>query len=281
MPRKATVRARGLGVELKEMRSRSGLTTTEVGNRLDWSASTVSRIETGKRGVTSEEVAAMMVVYQAPADDRQRLIDLAREADRPGWWECGDPGLPSQLTALISFESQATVITDVALVLIPGLLQTPEYARAVMAATGIQRTVAETRVAARLGRQAILKEKKGPSLRAFIDEAALRRPLGGPDVMLDQIEHLIQSSRDPRISIRALPQTSDGHIALNGSFTVIEFEKAQALVHLEHKRSSLFLDDPKEVDAFLTDIATLDETSLDPLESIDFLAEIAQGHKRE
>ncbi|QBI55254.1 helix-turn-helix domain-containing protein [Streptomonospora litoralis] len=281
MPRKPTVRARGLGAELKELRLQSGLTTREAGDRAGWSHTMISRIEIGKRGVTTEEIATLLAIYQVKGDDRDRLIELAREAHRPGWWESSESSLPSQLAALISFESQATAITDVALILVPGLLQTSGYTRAVMAATGIEKNVAETRVAARLGRQAILKGEDGPSLQAFIDEAVLRRPLGGGEVMTNQLDHLVESSKDPRVCIRVLPQTSAGHIALNGPFTVLEFKKAQPLVHLEHRRSSLFLDEPRDIDAFRADVATLTETALDPAESVDLMTEIAQNYRRQ
>lgn len=280
MPRKATVRARGLGVELKEMRIRAGLTTTLVGERLGWSASTVSRIETGKRGVTSEEVSAMMVVYQATSEERQRLIDLAREAHRPGWWESGEPSLPSQLSSLISFESQASAITDVAMILVPGLLQSGDYARAVMAKTGVEESIADARVAARIGRQERLHRDPAPLFEAFIDEAALRRSLGGPAVMLEQMNQLLRLSRQANISVRALPFAMEGHIGISGSFTFLEFERAPTLVHLEHRRSSLFLDAPSDVDAFRTDVDTLTQNALSPAESADLVSEIAQSYKR-
>lgn len=280
MPRKATVRARGLGAELKELRLHAGLTTRKVGELAGWSHATVSRMEVGTRGVTPEEVATLLAIYQVTGETRDRLLDLAREVDRPGWWETGDTAIPQQLTALIGFEAQAARIIDVALLLVPGLLQTADYTRAIMAAADIPKATAETRIATRLGRQAILSEPNAPRLLAFIDEGVLHRPLGGSRTMRDQLHHLVNTAQQPRVEVRVLPFTETGHRALNGSFTMLEFTKARAIVLLEHKRSSLFLDDPKDSEAFAEDIAVLQETALNHDDSVEFISDFAQRYER-
>ncbi|GAB3447997.1 helix-turn-helix transcriptional regulator [Streptomonospora sediminis] len=277
MPRKPTVRARGLGAELKELRLKSGLNTREAGQRAGWSHTMVSRIEVGKRGVTTEEIATLLAIYEVTGEHRDRLIDLAREAHRPGWWESSTSSLPSQLTALIGFESQATSITDVALNLVPGLLQTQGYARATISAGGIAGSVMETRVATRIGRQSILSAGNGLRYEAFIDEAVIRRPIGAPGVMTEQIRHLAAMAEQEGTTIRVLPLSLRGHAAMTGSFTVLRFPKAQTLVHIEHRRSSLFLDAPDTVDGFLGDIATLQTTALHPAESADFLRDAVES----
>lgn len=281
--RKATVRARGLGAELKELRLRAALSTRAVGERLGWSASTVSRIETGNRGVTSEEVAAMTVVYQATQEERDTLVDLAKEADQPGWWETGDPSLPKQLTALIGFEAQATAITDASISFVPGLLQTQDYARATMAASHVPTQATEARVATRMGRQVVLTRPKPPAYTAFFDEAVLRRPLGGHAVMAEQLCHLVRASQRPNITLQVIPfeQDGGGHVALSGSFMLLEFVKARTIVHLEHRRSSLFLDDPRDTEVFLGDIARLRANALNPEESANLLVEAARSYEEQ
>ncbi|GAA3740144.1 helix-turn-helix domain-containing protein [Salinactinospora qingdaonensis] len=281
MPRKATVRARGLGAELKELRTRTGLTTTVVGKRLGWSASTVSRIETGQRGVTSEEVAAMLVVYRATPEERERLVGLAREVDKPGWWETGDSGLPKQLTSLISFESQATRITAMSLAYVPGLLQTEQYAHAVMLASGVSASAAQTRVVTRMGRQGVLTRSDPVEFHAFIDEAVLRRPLGGAAVMAEQVRHLLAMGKRSNITIQVLPFSAGGHLGLDGSFVILEYGKAPTIVHLENKTSSLFLDDHEDTALYLADAATLENVALKASESARFLASIADTYEEQ
>ncbi|WP_046469867.1 helix-turn-helix domain-containing protein [Allosalinactinospora lopnorensis] len=279
MPRKATVRARGLGAELKELRQRAGLTTRQVGELMNSSTATVSRIETGQRGVTSEEVAAMMVIYKANPEERDRLVGLAREVDRPGWWETGDSNLPKQLTALIGFEAQATRITEVAMLGIPGLLQTPEYARATMEVSGVPAVAAETRVVTRMGRQTLLNRADSPQLTVIIDEAALRRPLGGPGVMADQLRHISEAGQRDNIDIRVVPFSHGGHPAMSGAFSMLEFKKAATIVHLEHLKSSIFVDDPRDVEAFRSAVAKLEEIALNRTDSAKFVTDVARSYE--
>lgn len=167
------------------------------------------------------------------------------------------------------------------MLLVPGLLQTPEYARAVMKVSGFTEDVVEARTATRMGRQVVLSRPSPPRLTAIIDEAALRRPLGSPTVMAEQARHLIKSGQRENVTIRVIPFIRGGHPAVNGTFSVLEFAKAATIVHLEHLRSSLFVDDRHNVEAFLRTVATLDETALNPAESADFLADLARFHEEQ
>lgn len=280
MPKRpATVRARGLGAELRDLRAAKSLTTREVAARLGWSASRVSRTENGRRNISSEDVAALLVLYGVTGAERDRLLTLAREADQPGWWETRHPGLPSQLNALIGFESQATRIIDLQLVLVPGLLQSPEYTRAVMERTGVPANEIETRVATRLSRQVILSRADPPEYLAILDEAVVRRPIGGRTVMIEQLRRLVGIAERPGISLQVIPYGVGAHAGLNGSFMMLEFAKARTIVHLEHTRSSLFLDDPDDVSPFATGIDTLREMALDPMKSAEFIASVAAEYE--
>lgn len=272
-------KARGLGAELTDLREGAKLTLRQVADRLGWSAPTLCRIENGKRDSTSEEIAALLVVYGVTGAKNDRLIELARTIDQSGWCEHSPPNeVPGQLRALVEFESTATRLTDVAIMLVPGLLQTPEYARVVMKSGGVPSDTAEKRIAVRLTRQTVLKSASGPTLHAILDEAMLGRPLGGPKVMADQIRHLIAASAHPNIGIQVLRRTE--HPALTGSFYALEFEPpAQPFVYLEHYRSSSFVDDDETVKAYKSASAELAAMALDERASREFLAGLVRWYE--
>lgn len=270
-------KARGLGTELAALRAQSGLKLSEVADRLGMSPPTISRIENGLRATSSEEVAALLVVYKITGARGDRLVSLAKTIDQPGWWETSASGLPGQLTALIAFESEATTITDVSTILMPGLLQTAEYTRAVMAATGVRDAEIDGRVAVRLGRQGILSRPVPPRLHAIIDEAVLRRPLGGAPVMADQLRHAVAMAERRNVTVQVLRRRA--HPGLNGSYVTLEFRgPALPFVHLEHFRSSLFLDEPEDVAAFAETTDTLSAMALGPARSAAYLTELADRY---
>lgn len=278
--RTATVRARGLGAELKELRGTTKLSTRAVAERVGWSASTVNRIENGSRTVTSEDVSALLVVYGVTGAERERLLGLAKEASRPGWWETGSPSLPSQLAALIRFEAEATRIVNFELVLIPGLLQTPGYARAIMECGQVPEGEVETRVVTRMGRQVVLSRAKPPKLLVIIDEAALHRPIGGRTVMAEQLRHVVSIAERPNVTVQVMPFSYGGHTALNGPFALLEFTKARPAVHLEHKGSMVMLDEPQHVEPYEHMVKCLQHESLDSNESSDLITRMAAEYEK-
>lgn len=281
MPKRpATVRARGLGAELRELRNKTGLSTQKVAQQLGWSASTLNRIENGGRVITSEDVSALLVLYEITGQERERLLELAREADQPGWWERASSALPPQLTALIGFESEATRITDVSLALVPGLLQIPEYTRALLTGFGAPKSELETLVVARLGRQALLSKPSPPEFLVILDEAVLRRPVGGRRVMAAQLRHIITASQRSNVTVQVIPFDRGEHAGLNGSYLLLEFSKARTLVHLEHRRSGIFVDEPDDVDPFCEITETLRGTALDCAQSTTFITSIAHEYER-
>jgi transcriptional regulator with XRE-family HTH domain len=281
MPKRpATVRARGLGAELRELRNKTGLSTQKVAQQLGWSASTLNRIENGGRNISGEDVSALLVLYEVTGQERDRLLELAREADQPGWWERASSALPPQLTALIGFESEAIRITDMSLALIPGLLQIPEYTRALLAGSGVSKPEIETLVVARLGRQALLSKPNPPQFLAILDEAVLRRPVGGRDVMAAQLRHIITASQRPNVTVQVIPFGCGVHAGLNGSYLLLEFTKARTLVHLEHLRSGIFVDEPDDVNPFTEITKILQETALGFTYSAEFLTSIATEYER-
>jgi transcriptional regulator with XRE-family HTH domain len=176
-----SVRSRQVAARLRELREQAGLSGAEVAKRMGMSASKISRIETGNSGLQIEDVAALLGLYQVPASVRDDLLDLVRRSEERGWWT-RQPGLPQLWRSLIDFEAKATRIQNYEALVVPGLLQTAEYARAII--QGVAPTVSEVEldnlVAARMARQAVLTRASAPQFFAVVDESALRRPVGEP-----------------------------------------------------------------------------------------------------
>lgn len=237
------------------------------------SASTLNRLENGGRTIDPEEVSALLVAYGATGVERERLLSLAREVNLPGWWETsGSGGLPKHLPALIGFEAEAVELTDVSMLLIPGLLQTADYMRALMTAAGVVGAEMETVVAARLGRQVVLSRPQPPQYLAILNEAALRRSVGGTEVMANQVLHVVGCARRNQIDIRVIPFERGAHTGLDGAGI------RQSAHHRlpGHKRSSLSVDEPADVVPFHSVTDTLLATALGPAESHDFLIAVAR-----
>lgn len=269
-------KARGLGAELADLREQAGLTMAEVAERLGWSKPTMSRIENGLRDSSPEEIASLLVVYKITGARNDRMVHMAKTIDQSGWWEIMPEGVSRHLTALRAFEAEATRLTDVSMILVPGLLQTPEYTRAVMETGGGDQI--DDRVAIRTGRQAVLRRRDPPEFHAIIDESVLRRPLGGPEIMAAQLRKLVREAARPHITIQVL--RGPGHQALNGTYFTLEFPRpAQPFVLLEAYMCSSFLDDTDVVQAYLTNTATLAETALDPMQSQELMAHLAQRYE--
>jgi transcriptional regulator with XRE-family HTH domain len=272
------VRARGLAAELKELRDKSGLSTREAAARVGVSSATINRIENAHKAVDLTEVSALLVAYGVTGNERVRILELAREAEQRGrWLDSGSEyqGVPKQLTALMSFEAEATAITMVNLLVIPGMLQTHDYTRAMLACFDVPQRESEQRVIVRSGRQVALTKPRPPMFTAFIDEAALRRPMGGPRVMAEQLRHIVHMTRRPNVDVRVIPFDRGGHWGIISPFVLLEFAKADPIVHLEHIRSSALLDEPEDVAPYHTAKARLAVAALGPAESEDLLLRVS------
>lgn len=274
--RHGTARIRSIAAQLRELRYNADMTTREAARRVDVSPATLNRLENGARAIDPEEISALLVVYDITGVERERLLRLAREANTAGSWDTGNKGLPKELPALINFESEATAITHVSMLRVPGLLQTAEYTRAVMVATGVRGEDMETMVVARLGRQSVLSKLDPPRYLAILDEAVLRRPVGSRQVMAEQLHHIARCAQEPHIDIRVLPFDRGAHTGLDGTYVVMEFAKQRDIVYLEHKRSSLFVDEPNNVAPFRAATDTLTATALGPADSLEFLTSLAK-----
>lgn len=276
----STVISRGLGGELRVLREARNLSVRAVGEMLGWQGSKISRMETGKQGIRVEDVASLLVVYGVTGNERRRLLAMAERPGEPGWWEIM-AGLSRESRILIRLESEATEIVEFVPLVVPGLLQTSEYTRALMKSGGLLDADAEARVAARLGRQAILSREKPPELRVIMDEMVLRRVLGSPQIMMRQLRHLLEVADRPNITLRVLPFALGGHTGLDGPFMILSFPRNRPVVHLEQKITALFLEEEDQVAVYRREVDRLNEVGLSPAKSVDLVAQVATEHSRE
>jgi transcriptional regulator with XRE-family HTH domain len=279
--RSPTLRRRRLGSELRRLREQAGLTIDQVASALDCSSSKISRIETGQVNATPRDVREILAHYGVAGKRQEELIQLSREARQKAWWQTYDDRV---ITALIGFEAAATSISSYDASLVPGLLQTVEYARAVTRAVRptLRPEEVNHRVAVRTARQAHLPEDDPPALWVILDEAVLRRPVGGLGVMVEQVRHLVEAAALPNVTMQVLPFAAGEHAGMDGSFAIYGFaEPADTdVVYLENATSDHYLHRPEEVRRYALVFDHLRAAALKPDDSVAFLAEVVRGLER-
>lgn len=237
----------------------------------------VSRWENGHRHPRPEDVASILTALGVGGDEREQLLDLARQPDQRQWLSIGMTEQQRQLAALLEYEAQASAITAVSPLLIPGMLQTAGYARSVMRAAQVPAEEVETRVHVRLGRRDALTRPDPVHLTAVIGEGALQQQTdGGPAVMLEQLRHLLRVAEMPTVNIQVLPTRCPWNPALEGPFIIIEFAGADPVVHLENRRSGLFLHEVDDVDAYRTAVELVLRAAMSTEESVALIAREAE-----
>jgi transcriptional regulator with XRE-family HTH domain len=244
---------------------------TEVADKLAWSQSTISRLETGVRAASTEEVSALLAVYQITGGQRETLIELARDADRPSWLETRYAELSCQVTTLAQYELEATKIVESSTALLPVLLQTPSYARAALSAADVSAAELEARMDLRQDRQKVLDRKKPPRLVVFLDEGVLRRQVGGARLMANQLRHLLALAQRPAVELRVFPFEGGGHPGMCGDYALLEFADDRPVVRLEHQRSGLFLHQPVDVEPYVRATVRSAAAALDPGRSVGLI----------
>ncbi|MFJ7422233.1 helix-turn-helix domain-containing protein [Streptomyces uncialis] len=284
MHRGPAVRRRKLGGELRRLRLAAALTSGQAARRAGWNQSKVSRIETARSAVKSDDVRLLLDIYEV-ADPALRdllvaLADLGPAAvDR--WWHAYRGLLPPTYRDFISLEAQACRMRTLENSVVPGLLQTPEYARAVTRASveGLSDTEIAELVEVRLTRQDVLRRDPPPRFEAVVDEAVLRRPVGGAAVMDGQLDHLVRSARPDGVDLRVLPFAAGEHIGLTGPFVMFSFPGNSDLdvVVVDNLTSSLYLEGKEDVKAYLDAFSSLQRHALSPEDSLDFIAGVRHG----
>lgn len=271
-----TVRGQELGAALRELREHAELTMAEAGDRIGASASKVSRLETGKRPASTEDVAALLAVYRVVGARRTELLELARRADQRGWWLRDQSTFTERQQTLISLESRAWTITNFEGMTIPGLLQTGEYTRSLMIECGhVPDDEVEDRMLTRMRRHSVLLRQRPPGVVAIIDELALHRVVGGLDVQRRQLEHIVELAARPNITVRVVPNAGRAHAGINGSFAVIRRFEGPPVVFLENLTSSLFLEERAEIDRYEYAVSELLTVALDEVSSAEHIATLA------
>ncbi|MCF1593838.1 helix-turn-helix domain-containing protein [Streptomyces muensis] len=282
------VRRRKLGAELRALRTGAGLTSGEAARLVGWHQSKVSRIETGASGVKPADVRLLLDAYGVQdARLRELLLVLAGSDEGGGrhhWWHAYRGVLPPTYRDFISLESQASAMRTLETSVVPGLLQTPEYARAVTrAAVGGLDDDADERlealVAVRLARQDVLRVDPPLELSAVLDEAVLRREIGGPEVMARQLGRLVEAARLPQVRLQVLPFAAGEHVGITGPFVIFSFSRTSDLdvVVLDHLTSSLYLERKEDLQAYTEAFNALRIHALSPEESMDYIAALAGG----
>ena len=214
-----------LGSQLRVLREAKGITREEAGYAIRASGSKISRMELGRVSFKERDVVDLLDLYGVDADEAATLVALAREANSPGWWHKYGDLLPDWFQVYVGLEEAASLIRLYEVQFVPGLLQTADYARAVvrLGQPGAPPEEIERRVSLRMGRQELLTKQGGPRLWAVVDEAALRRPIGGREVMRAQFGQLIAATKEPNITVPVVAFWSGGHAAEAGAFPVMRF----------------------------------------------------------
>ncbi|GAB1645194.1 DUF5753 domain-containing protein [Krasilnikovia sp. MM14-A1259] len=279
MPRPTTTARRELGGELRRLRG--GRRGAAVAAALGWSESKLSRIETARTGIRDADLDRLLAAYEVTQGERIRLQELARRGRARVWWSAYRSAVPDPYDEYVALEAEAAAISEWESQVVPGLLQTDEYARAVIA-VGADRTDPETvqrRVALRMARQAVLSRDVPPRLSAVLDEAVLHRRVGGRAVMRRQLHRLYDACGRPGIEVRVLPFAAGEHAALAGSFMVFEFGEAgrAAVAHVEDATGGVFRERPAEVKLYRKFFADVRDRALDPEASRALVARTGEG----
>ena len=280
-----TVRRRRLGMELRRLREASSLMIEDVAKHLECSMSRVSRIETGKSVARIRDVRDMLDLYQVGDEtQREQLLKLAKDAQQRGWWTEYESVLSAGLDTYVGLEASAASIRSFQTHLVPGLLQTEEYSRALIkvgqpteSSVNIDRMISLRR-----RRQAMLADAGTLEMWAVLDEAVLRRPIGGNAVMRAQLARLLEVDELPSVTIQVLPFTRGAHPGLGGAFTIIGFPDPTDLdvVYVDSPAGNIFLEKDKDVRRHTTWFDHLRAAALPPDESTDFIALVADEFKK-
>jgi transcriptional regulator with XRE-family HTH domain len=275
----ATVLRMLLGNQLRRFREGAGITPDQAGYEIRASRSKISRMENGRVGFKDRDLRDLLTLYGVTDEKTQaEMLALARQANTPGWWAKYGDVLPDWFEAYLRLEAVASVIRSFELQFVHGLFQTEEYARAVTvlghkASAGDE---IDRRVGLRMKRKDVLTRPEPPRVWSVMDEAVLRRPLGGRKVMRAQVEHLIEMAALAHITFQVMPFRRGGHAGAGGSFTVLRFGEPDLpdVVYIEQLTSALYLERRADVDHYMEVVNRLSAEALTPAGSTRFLKEI-------
>jgi transcriptional regulator with XRE-family HTH domain len=272
-----TVRRILVGAQLRRLREDRGITRDDAGYVIRASGSKISRLELGRVSFKERDIVDLLTFYGVEdADQRDALLELARDANTPGWWHDYDDVLPSWFQTYVGLEEAASLIRTYEVQFVPGLLQSEDYARSVIVSgrPELRAEEVERRVGLRMERQKVLSRKNHPvQLWVVVDEALLRRPIGGTKVMRGQIQRLLAAAERPNITIQIMPFRFGGHSAEGGAFSILRFPEPDLpdISYVEQLVSALYLDKREHVDRYLETMNRLTVDSLTPEMSTEML----------
>lgn len=266
-----------LGAHLRRLREHAGISREDAGYHIRASGSKISRMELGRVSFKERDVIDLLAFYGITnGEERDSLIQLTREANATPWWQKYQDAAPDWFGLYVGLEEAAQLIRVYEVQFVPGLLQTEDYARAVVmqGAPGLEPEEVERRVALRLGRQKLLTRGSPPRLWAIVDEAALRRPMGGRDVLAGQIQRLMDLVSESNITLQVMPFKYGGHAAEGGAFSIMRFPEADLpdMVYVEYLSGALYIEKPEEVERYAAVMERLSVAGTSPERTREILA---------
>lgn len=277
----ASARRRELGDELRRVRLATGMSATLLADRLGWSASKLSRIESGKTSCDEVEAAMLLGYCRAEPKEISRILALCTEHDDGSWLQSHGSRLPDQLRTLVLHETTASAMHVLEISRVDGLLQTEDYAREMMRGAGlVPEPGIEPRVRARMARQSLLRRISPPDIVFYMHEAALRLQVGGPQVMHEQLLHLLLLSSQSRCAIRVIPEGIGPHAGLSGPFRLMQYKDHPSVIYIETQNRSLILESHADIATYWLILGKLAEAALSAEESRSVLADYASRYDR-
>jgi transcriptional regulator with XRE-family HTH domain len=272
----ATVLRMLLGSQLRRLREAAQITPDQAGYEIRASRSKISRMENGRVSFKDRDIVDLLALYGVTSEEaKQATLALARRANRPGWWASYDDVTPDWFEMYLGLESSASIIRSFELQFVHGLFQTHDYARAVttLGHKSAKPNEIERRVALRVKRQELLAVPEPPRVWAVMDEAVLRRPVGGREVMRAQLHHLAEASAMQHVTLQVVPFGLGGHAGAGGSFTVLRFDEPDLpdVVYIEQLTSALYFDDRRDVDHYMEVMNRLSADALTPAGTAKFI----------
>lgn len=280
-PSGSMVRRILLGSQLRRLRESRGVTREAAGYSIRASESKISRMELGRVSLKPRDVADLLTLYGVTDEaEREPLLGLARSSSLTGWWHSYHDVLPSWFPTFVGLEEAAAEIATYEVQFVPGLLQSEGYAHGVVTShfPDLPGDEVDRRVTLRMGRQKLLLAENAPRLRCVVDEAALRRPYGGREVMRDQLQLLAEISERENVSLQVVPFAHGGHVAVAGAFVLLSFEQEEIsdVAYVEELTSALYLDKAEDTTAYRKAFDGLQRGALDQTDTRDLLHEIRQ-----
>ena len=267
-----------LGAQLRRLRDLAGVSRDDAGYHIRASGSKISRLELGRVSFKERDVADLLDLYGITGEQRDQLIQLTHEANATPWWQKYREVVPDWFQVYVGLEEAAALIRIYEVQFVPGLLQTEDYARAVVVqgAPNLSPEEVDNRVAVRMGRQKLFSRENPARLWAIVDEAALRRPIGSRDVLAGQVNRLIDATSEANITLQVMPFKHGGHAAEGGAFTIMRFPEADLpdMVYMEYLTGAHYIDKPEDVELYAAVMERLSVAGTAPEKTRDILGDI-------